>query len=84
MMSVPTKLPCTVLFELPFARAIPRLFAEMMLRASTVVPPIMAFETLPPLVVPTNTFPKARVPVTSVPIKLPCNVLPEPLPSAMP
>jgi hypothetical protein len=84
VISVPTKLPCTMLLELLFARAIPRLFAEMMLRASTVVPPMRAFEMLPPLVTPTNAFPKVRVPVTSVPIKLPCTVLPEPPPSAMP
>ena len=59
--SVPMKLPWTVLLDPPF-RSTPRLFADIMLRASTVVPPMRVFT--PVLKTPRSVFPKARVPVT--------------------
>ena len=83
VMFVPMKLPCTVLFE-AVPKAIWRPLPEMTLRASTVVPPMRAFVDPAPTATPTCPFAKARVPVTSVPIKLPCTVLPEPPPRPTP
>ena len=69
------KLLCTVWLDPP-NRSTPRPFAEMMLRALTVVPPMRSFE--PPSIMPLSVFPRARVPVTSVPIRLPCTMFPVP------
>ena len=73
--SVPIKLPCTVLLD-PLNRSTPRLFADITLRASTVVPPTRQFEAF--IKTPRSVFPRGSVPVTSVPMKLPCTVFPVP------
>src|SRR5438874_5314290 len=73
--SVPIKLPWTVLSS-PLNRSTPRPFADITLRASTVVPPTRQFEAL--IKTPRSVFPRGSVPVTSVPMKLPCTVFPVP------
>jgi hypothetical protein len=52
----------------------------MRFRAAGVVPPIMLFADPKLMITPSDAFPTAVLPVTSVPMKLPCTTLPERVP----
>src|SRR5207247_136054 len=62
----------------PSSSAMPRLLPDRTLRASVVVPPMRLFELL--VLKPGPVFPRAMVPVISVPMKLPCTVVPAAFP----
>jgi hypothetical protein len=81
LISVPIKLPCTVLPE-PFPSPIPEpVFPEIKLRASGVVPPIVQFDGVPqkPKMIPPfppDPFGNAATPAGPVPMKFPSITLP--------
>src|SRR5262249_28192947 len=74
--SVPMQLPCTVWLDPPNRPTPPPLLAEMILRPATVVPATRLFEPL--IKTPRSLCTRANVPVTSVPMRLPCTMFPEP------
>jgi len=71
---VPIKLPCTILPSALLLTAIPVLFPEIRFRANGIGPPMVLLSP-PSIQIPAERLPRVAVPVTSVPIKLPCTIL---------